>query len=464
MPPLKAKQAYPAADNVSSSAPQSKRCFVIMPFGEQGTDKYERNISIYQDMIKPVVEECGYISIRADELEHMGSITRDIIEHLHESDLVVADLSDHNANVFYELGVRHALYCSGTIPIIRKGELLPFDIANYKTLFYSIELKGPEIFRNSLKRRIKAFEKFSMGKSDNPVHDILGDKLLNQEKLNKALRENDRLKREQEARNNQLKSIAKEKEALEKALEEKAGLEKRIEELEEELERTKAAQIRVEPTESSRDKPLNQKPEEVITNYPDMKFVYIPPGTFMMGSPPEEKGRYDRETLHEVTLTKGFYLQTTQVTQAQWKAVMGNNPSRFQGCDDCPVETVFWNDVQDFIRKLNQREGKDIYRLPTEAEWEYTARAGSTTGYCFGDDESLLSEYAWYDKNSENKTHPVATRKPNAWGLYDMHGNVWEWCEDRYGDYPSGKVTDPVGTSDGSFRVLRGGGWFSMSP
>jgi len=139
---------------------------------------------------------------------------------------------------------------------------------------------------------------------------------------------------------------------------------------------------------------------------------------------------------------------------------MGSNPSHFNnGGDDCPVEQVSWDDAQEFIRKLNQKEGADNYRLPTEAEWEYACRAGSTTAYCFGDDESRLKEYAWYDKNSDSKTHPVGLLKPNAWGLYDMHGNVWEWCQDWYGDYPSDAATDPIGATVGSYRVLRGGSW-----
>ncbi|HLC15756.1 MAG TPA: SUMF1/EgtB/PvdO family nonheme iron enzyme, partial [Thermodesulfovibrionia bacterium] len=163
-----------------------------------------------------------------------------------------------------------------------------------------------------------------------------------------------------------------------------------------------------------------------IENSLKMKFAYIPPGKFMMGST-------------NVTLSQGFFMQTTPVTQGQWKALMGNNPSRFKRCgDDCPVESVSWHDAQKFIEKLNKREGVNKYRLPTEAEWEYAARAGSDTAYCFGDDEARLSEYAWYDKNSDGRTHPVAKKKPNAWWLYDMHGNVWEWSEDWYGDYPTG--------------------------
>jgi hypothetical protein len=154
-----------------------KQCFVIMPFGIEGTEDHARNLQIYRELIKPVVQKSGYHPIRADELEHFGNITRDIIELIFESDLVVADLSGKNANVFYELGVRHALLRYGTIPIIRQGENLPFDIANYRAIFYSTAFDGPEKFRDELLRRIRAFERNANRKSDNPVHDIIGDRL-----------------------------------------------------------------------------------------------------------------------------------------------------------------------------------------------------------------------------------------------------------------------------------------------
>jgi len=198
---------------------------------------------------------------------------------------------------------------------------------------------------------------------------------------------------------------------------------------------------------------------ETFTNSLGMNFVLIPAGTFMMGSPSDELGRRKDELQHKVTITKSFYLQSTEVTQRQWREIMGSNPSRFKDCgDNCPVEQVSWDDAQEFIVKLNEREGTDKYRLPTEAEWEYACRAGSTTRFCFGDDETTLGEYAWYS-DTGLRPHPVGQKNPNAWGLYDMHGNVWEWCQDRYGDYPSSPVTDPTGPSLGTFRVLRGGSW-----
>ncbi len=197
--------------------------------------------------------------------------------------------------------------------------------------------------------------------------------------------------------------------------------------------------------------------------YLKAKFILIPAGTFMMGSPGDESGRYDdiEEQRHRVTISKPFYLQTTVVTQSQWNRVMDRNPSYFKGDDELPVEQVSWDGVQVFLEKLNSmEEGTDNYCLPSEAEWEYACRAGSRKAYCFGDDPDLLDEYAWYKDNSGGKTLPVGLKKPNAWGLYDMHGNVWEWVQDRYGFYPTESVTDPFeGTCCSSHRVLRGGGW-----
>ena len=207
---------------------------------------------------------------------------------------------------------------------------------------------------------------------------------------------------------------------------------------------------------------------EPVTNSVGMKFVWIPPGSFMMGSPDEEPRRDPEETLHRVTLTKGFFVQETEVTQGQWQAVMENNPSEFKNCgENCPVENVSWNDVQAFIWRLNQKEGAGLYRLPTEAEWEYVCRAGTgrpfSFGYCLGTDQ------ANYEGNYpltgcakgeyRRKPLPVASLSPNPWRIFDLHGNVSEWCQDKYGKYSSHPVSDPVGPGDGSFFVIRGGGW-----
>jgi len=197
--------------------------------------------------------------------------------------------------------------------------------------------------------------------------------------------------------------------------------------------------------------------EKTIKNSIGMEFVLIPAGSFMMGADKNFEDASDDETpRHRVTISKPFYMGKYEVTQEQWVAVMGSNPSYYKGRAR-PVEEVSYDDVQIFIRKLNEKEGTGKYRLPTEAEWEYAARAGTTTAYSFGDDKNKLGQYAWYDDNSGNETHPVGELKPNAWGLYDMHGNVMEWCSDWKGDYPSGSVIDPKGPSSGSRRVVRGG-------
>jgi len=189
-----------------------------------------------------------------------------------------------------------------------------------------------------------------------------------------------------------------------------------------------------------------------------MKLVLIPAGKFMMGSPDSEQGHRGNEgPQHEVIITKPFYMGVTEVTQAQYEAVMGMNPSKFKGPTN-PVEMVSWEEAVEFCRKLSEKTGKTL-RLPTEAEWEYACRAGTKTRFSFGDSASALGDYAWYGSNSGNKTHPVGQKKPNAWGLYDMHGNVWEWCADWYGSYPSGSLTDPQGPGSGSLRVVRGGSW-----
>jgi formylglycine-generating enzyme required for sulfatase activity len=197
-------------------------------------------------------------------------------------------------------------------------------------------------------------------------------------------------------------------------------------------------------------------------------YVRIAPGTFMMGSPPGEEGRYDVETQHSVTISRAYCMKATEVTQGEWQAVMGSNPSHFKNCGaNCPVEKVSWDDAVGYANALSRREGLPEcyagstfaglgcsgYRLPTEAEWEYAARAG-TTAATYGN----LDSVAWYDKNSGSATHPVGQKQPNAWGLYDMLGNVLEWTGDWYGTYP-GRVTDPLGAGAGSSRVIRGGSW-----
>jgi len=212
-----------------------------------------------------------------------------------------------------------------------------------------------------------------------------------------------------------------------------------------------------------------QAPKE-LTNSIGMKLVLIPKGTFMMGSPESEQGRNEDETQHEVTISKDYYLGVYEVTQTQYEKVMGKNPSHFQGSivgnenADLPVENVSWDEAVEFCKKLSdlpeEKKTGRVYRPPTEAEWEYACRAGSKTAYSFDDEEGLLPEYGWFNRNSSRRTHTVGLLEQNAWGLYDLHGNVWEWCSDRYGEYPKGAVSNPTGPKVGSYRVGRGGSWF----
>jgi len=196
-----------------------------------------------------------------------------------------------------------------------------------------------------------------------------------------------------------------------------------------------------------------------------MQFVRVPAGEFEMGSPNLESGRdYNEGPVHPVRIVKDFYLGATEVTQAQWESVMGNNPSHFKGRDN-PVDQVSWNDCQEFLTRLCGMEEvpEGTYRLPTEAEWEYACRAGSKTKFHFGDDASRLGEYAWSRENSNKQTHPVGEKTPNAWGLYDMHGNVWEWCQSLYKRYPYRADDGREDLSAGGGRVLRGGSWFNAA-
>jgi len=201
------------------------------------------------------------------------------------------------------------------------------------------------------------------------------------------------------------------------------------------------------------------------------RFANIPADSFMMGSGKGDAyADEDEFPQHKVTISKDFYIQTTEVTQAQWLTVMGNNPSRFKNCDDCPVEQVPWNDTKEFIKRLNELDDRNEYRLPTEAEWEYACRAGTQTPFAFGD--CLDTDQANYHGNYplakcpegayREKTISVGTLKANAWGLFDMHGNVWEWVEDDWNNNYAGAPNNGsawIGNTRGAYRVVRGGGW-----
>ena len=237
-------------------------------------------------------------------------------------------------------------------------------------------------------------------------------------------------------------------------------------------------------TNSSPSSPASQSPPfpvplspqiltEILPGNIKLKMVKIPAGSFLMGTEEAEVIRLCKEygtdwfkkemPQHRVNLQE-FYLGKYPVTQEQYQAIMGNNPSHFKDNPKNPVESVSWNDAQAFCQKLSEKAGKN-YRLPSEAEWEYACRAGTQTRYYFGDDEKLLEEYAWYDKNSDSKTHPVGQKKPNNWGLYDMSGNIWERCEDGWHENYQNAPTDGTAWKDFhsiiNRRVLRGGSWIN---
>jgi sulfatase modifying factor 1 len=223
-----------------------------------------------------------------------------------------------------------------------------------------------------------------------------------------------------------------------------------------------------------KDRNAERPAKKSITNSIDIKLMRIPKGKFLMGSPEEEEGRGKSETQHEVTISQDFYMGATEVTQSQWRKLMGNNPSKFKG-DDLPVETVSWEEAVEFCKRLSkmpeEKSAGRTYRLPTEAEWEYACRAGTTTPFHFGSqlNGKLANCNGTKPHGTETegpyleKTTPVEKYSANAWGLYDMHGNVLEWCADWAAFYPTGPVIDPTGPANGSDRVNRGGCWISAA-
>jgi formylglycine-generating enzyme required for sulfatase activity len=199
-----------------------------------------------------------------------------------------------------------------------------------------------------------------------------------------------------------------------------------------------------------------ESPADVVTNSVGMRMVRVPPGSFVMGSPPGEPLRQEEERPHRVTLTRAFRIAATEVTERQWLAVIPQGRSPHEG-EDQPVASLSWNEAREFCVELSRKEGK-TYRLPTEAEWEYACRAGATAN------ATDLAAVAWYWDDSDGRTHPVALKAPNAWGLFDMLGNVAEWTMDVYAPYPREDVKDPTGPATGSTRVVRGGSWRSFPP
>jgi formylglycine-generating enzyme required for sulfatase activity len=232
---------------------------------------------------------------------------------------------------------------------------------------------------------------------------------------------------------------------------------------------TAEVETSLSPFEIQQPSDVGEPLEREVRNSLGMTFILLPAGTFLMGSPELELGRDADEVLHEVTISQNFYLQTTPVTQGQWQALMGHDLPMTLSGSNLPVAGVKWQDCQEFIAKLNAMS-EGTYRLPTEAEWEYACRGGNLTALANGELTFLyceldpnLNDLGWYCGNSGRQPQAVAQKRPNPWGLYDMHGNVAEWCEDWYGAYPESPLTDPQGPASGPGRVLRGGSWFSSA-
>jgi formylglycine-generating enzyme required for sulfatase activity len=267
-----------------------------------------------------------------------------------------------------------------------------------------------------------------------------------------------------------MEKAAMEKAAMEKAAMEKAAMEKAAMD---KAAMDKAAMDKAAMDKAAMDKAAMDKAAilvgDPITNTIGMTLNKIPAGTLMMGSPADEPFRSGNEQQHKVTISKAFYMQTTEVTQGQWQAVMGSEPWKGEAYvkegANYAATYVSWNDAVAYCKKLSEKESK-TYRLPTEAEWEYACRARTRTQWSFGNDEKALGDYAWYKENAwnigERYTHQVGLKNPNVFGLYDMHGNVWEWCHDYYGEdyYKQSPEQDPQGPGSGSSRVVRGGSWY----
>ena len=202
---------------------------------------------------------------------------------------------------------------------------------------------------------------------------------------------------------------------------------------------------------------------ESVTNSIGMEFLVVPPGKFKMGS---NGGSQNEIPIHEVELSKSYALGLNEVTEQQYTTIMGRTPRLLKPAS--AINSLTWNQATEFCQRLSdlpeEKAAGRIYRLPTEAEWEYACRAGTDTAYSFGDDPTLVTQHAWYNRNSLQDAHPPGQKTPNPWGFFDMHGNAWEWCQNWFYEYPSGPTRDPKGPPKGKTRVLRGGGWFHREP
>ena len=395
------------------------RCLVIQGFGKRLDARSGRTLDLDASfaLLRAAVESAGCRCLRWDG----GGLDEALVRALHAVEVVVADLSASVEEVLLQVGIRFALRPRGTLLVAEEQWPLPRafsdpPVIRYRHLGEDVGSVEARRLRAELGAAIRA--SLAGATIDSPVYRALPD-----------------LQPPQWAG-------------------EPAG--------DEERDRL---------PEWASDGGKDEYGRWVSIRVADVtqRFRWIAPGTFEMGSPVDEPWRRDDEVPHQVTLTQGYWLADTACTQALWMAVMGSNPSRFQDDPRNPVEQVSWNDVQEFLEKLDRRVPGLDARLPSEAEWEYACRAGTTTAFSFG--ANITPEQVNYNGNHpyaggkkglyREKTVPVASLPANAWGLYEMHGNVWEWCADWYGDYPSTPQTDPHGAVTGDRRVLRGGSWFN---
>lgn len=440
--------------------PESKkRCFVIMPFGKKGTPKYKQNLEMYQNLILPVAKNAGYEVKRADNFERLGNITRDIIEYLFLADLVIADLTDKNANVFYELGVRHALFRCGTIPLIQDDQQLPFDISNYRTIHYSTETDaGREFLKSELKECIAVFEHQQLGQPDNPVHDVLGNRILAKEEQEEVIQEREKfirknfvpqngntlstgskLQRDFEAITHQIDILLEKRNGLKKSLDKpnssqmadrlkqmddfnKLGIQiaalaqvkKRLEdELDDtaEKQKTEAVNHAGEPNKVSNKKADNKSSSFIL---PD----------FIRFSAYFHKVRETGQTVH----VNPFEIAVFPVTNREYECFNPDHPRcMVSNQEDQPVVMVDWQEVKAYCQWLSQQTGQK-YRLPSDAEWEYAATGGEERIFPWG--EIIPSEeHANFVITGLKKTSIVGSfeKGKTPEGLYDMAGNICEW-------------------------------------
>ncbi|HRD91241.1 MAG TPA: formylglycine-generating enzyme family protein, partial [Accumulibacter sp.] len=401
------------------------RCLVVQAFGRVSASRTGRPYR--HDESYPIIDEAvaslGLDCLRFDTGESRV-IDDPMFRLLHEAELVIVDVSVRVDDVLLALGIRFGLCPARTILVAAEGSVPPqfaaLPIVCFTPLETSPGIADPAEFRSALTQRIN--DSLATGAVDSPVYLALPT-------LRPPMRRS------------------------EAADEEGAGGDEGAD----------------APWASATGSDEYGRWAEIDLAGVRQRFRWIAPGSFLMGSPASEAQRYDDEVRHLVTLPRGFWLADTACTQELWQAVRGSNPSDLANDARNPVENVSWNDVQSFIGQLNRRIPGLHARLPSEAEWEYACRAGTTTPFSFGDD--ITPEQVNYDGRYpyaggatglyRGRTVPVGSLPPNAWGLHEMHGNVWEWCADWYGRYPAGEQIDPRGPETGDARVLRGGSWHS---